>query len=75
MNEFNKIRMQYAGAIGLLCECSTEVSKETRELINDAVDDWCKITGWRKKIIFNRIEVLLPKEELAEKNKENKNVS
>ena len=53
-------RMQYAGAIGLLCECSVQVDDETRECIKEAVEDWCEITGWRVSQTLHRIEVLPP---------------
>ena len=51
-------RLQYAGAIGLLCECSVQVDEETRECIEQAVQDFCKISeGWAWKRILDRIEV------------------
>ena len=52
-----KLRMQYAGAIGLLCELSVHVDDESRELIEQAVDDFCALTGWKKRRILDRIEV------------------
>ncbi len=55
-----ELRAKYAGAIGLLCECSVQVDEETRELIEDAVSDWCEVTGWTWRRILNRIEVTPP---------------
>lgn len=56
------VRLRYAGAIGLLCEASTEVSPDVREMIEAAVDDWCELTGFHRKRILDRIEVFLPTE-------------
>ncbi len=53
-------RLQYAGAIGLLCECSVRVDEDTRECIHQAVDDFCKLTGWTYRRILDRIEVEPP---------------
>lgn len=50
-------RLQYAGAIGLLCDLSVQVDEETREMIQQAADDFCKITGWKSRRILDRIEV------------------
>ncbi len=56
----NTLRLNYAGAIGLLCQASTEVSEETREAIISAVSDWCDLTGFSYKVIMNRVEVFPP---------------
>lgn len=53
-------RLQYAGAIGLLCECSVQVDDEYRELIEQAVTDYCELTGWTWRRILDRIEVSPP---------------
>ncbi len=61
MDTETKMRMQYGGAIGLLCEISPQVEDEDRESIQAAVEDWCELTGWSWKWILNRIEVFPPK--------------
>lgn len=58
-------RMNAAGLVGLLCECSLklyndEESEELRDNIEQAIRDWCGITGWTCKRILNRIEVFPP---------------
>jgi len=58
-------RMQYAGAIGLLCQASLKLkndseSEDIRDCIERAVRDWCKLTGWTYKRILHRIEVFPP---------------
>jgi len=59
-----KLRLGYAGAIGLLCELSTNLhgmdADENRDCIEDAVHDWCEITGWTCRRILDRIEVFPP---------------
>lgn len=61
----NAMRMSYAGAIGLLCECSMNLREgaerdEVRDNIERAVSDWCDLTGWTYKRILHRIEVFPP---------------
>ncbi|MDO8445167.1 MAG: hypothetical protein Q7T53_03525 [Deltaproteobacteria bacterium] len=56
------VRMAYAGAIGLLCECSLKVgnsneAEEIRDSIESAVADWCALTGWTMRRTLQRIEV------------------
>jgi hypothetical protein len=58
--------MGYAGAIGLLCELSTQIRDcgakrdEYLDSIERCVADWCGITGWTYKRILHRIEVFPP---------------
>jgi hypothetical protein len=66
MTKENEIRMKYAGAIGLLTECHLHLSNqiesaEIRVSIQDAISDWCEITGWQMKVILNRIELIPPR--------------
>lgn len=61
------MRMQYAGAIQLLCDCSLALRRggecdEMRDNIVRAVDDWCTLTGWTYQRILHRIELFPPKE-------------
>lgn len=62
------MRMQYAGAIGLLCELSTQLRNSGGERddhldsIERCVNDWCNLTGWTYKRILHRIEVFPPQE-------------
>lgn len=60
-------RMNYAGAIGLLCECSVHLrpgveSEELRGLIEEAVVDWASVTGFQVRRVLDRIEVFPPRE-------------
>ena len=63
MMDANAMRMGYAGAIGLLCELSTELRNsggqrdEQLDNIERCVSDWCDLTGWTYKRILHRIEV------------------
>lgn len=61
------LRLQYAGAIGLLCELSVHLSDRDREerderlgMIEQAVGDFCKLTGWTYRRVLHRIEVFPP---------------
>jgi hypothetical protein len=60
----NTLRLGYAGAIGLLCEVSASLggidADENRDCIEEAVRDWCEITGWTCRRILDRIEVSPP---------------
>lgn len=56
----HEIRTKYAGAIFLLCECSTEVEEDTRESIKMVISDWCKATGWKMTRTLDRIDVNPP---------------
>lgn len=65
MKTDTQIRMQYAGAIGLLCEASVMLGNgsekdEMRDSIEQAVSDWCALNGWTYKRILHRIEVNAP---------------
>ena len=60
-----RMRMQYAGAVGLLCECSTMLrsgaeADEMRDAIERAVNDWAALTGWTVQRTLHRIEVFPP---------------
>ena len=56
----DRVRLAYAGCIGLLCEVSTEVDTDTRESIIQAVTAWCEHTGWTMKCTLDRIDVMPP---------------
>lgn len=61
----NKQRMNYAGAIGLLCECSVNLGNgaeadDMRDSIEQAAHDWAAGSGWTVRRILNRIEVFPP---------------
>lgn len=63
--DVTQLRMQYAGAIGLLCELSTQLSRngeraDNLDSIELAVADFCKLTGWSYRRIVHRIEVFQP---------------
>lgn len=66
MTKEDKIRMQYAGAIQLLCECHLQLPGDTleaedlRDSIQHAVDDFCRVTGWTSKTILRRIDLYPP---------------
>jgi len=62
LDEASKIRMQYSGAVGLLADLALQVDEESRESIEQAVEDWCKITGWTWKRTLSRISLNPPKE-------------
>lgn len=64
--ENNMLRMQYAGAIGLLCEISTRITDEfEKEALIAAVADWCELSGWQMRVVLDRVEVLPPPEASA----------
>lgn len=58
------IEMRYAGAIGLLCECSVHLkgpdADDLRDSIEQAVSDWCDGSGWTWKRILDSIDVEPP---------------
>lgn len=54
------IRIQYAGAVQLLCEASTRVDEDTREKIQFAVEDWCMLTGWSWLQVSDSILLVRP---------------
>lgn len=64
-NEQCRMRLQYAGAINLLCNLSLTLgdddeAEENRDLIMQASADWCKITGWTVERVLDRIELIPP---------------
>jgi len=59
-NEQRELRMKYAGAIGVLCECSVLVDEDTRDSIEMAVGDWCNQTGWTMTRTLDRVDVMPP---------------
>jgi hypothetical protein len=62
MTEQDRIRMQYAGAIGLLCELSTRITDpDDQDMLDAAVQDWCEISGWTWQRILDRVELLPPR--------------
>lgn len=52
--------MNWAGCIQVLCKCSGQVDKETRERIDNAVADWCKETGWTMEPTTAGIDIFPP---------------
>ena len=55
------LHFHYAGMAGLLCTASVEVSEETRECIEAALEDWCKLNpGWRAKKVLSRYSLIPP---------------
>jgi len=65
MSTKKSMEMRYAGAIGLLCECSVALGNgsekdELREMILQAAQDWCADSGWTVKQVLHRIEVSPP---------------
>lgn len=55
------LHFHYAGMAGLLCTASVEVSEETRECIEAALADWCKLNpGWRTKKVLSRYSLIPP---------------
>lgn len=59
------MRLQYAAAIGLLCELSTRLTRtlERDDDLNSielAVSDFCELTGWTYRRVLHRIEVFPP---------------
>lgn len=60
------LKMKYAGAIGLLCECSVSLGNgvektELRDMIERAAQDFCEINpGWTYRRVLHRIEMIPP---------------
>lgn len=59
------VRLNHAGAIGLLCSISTELRDSSGrddylDSIQRCVADWCDISGWTFKRTLHRIEVFPP---------------
>ena len=68
MDKATKTKMQYAGAIALLCEChlylpNGDSAEELRESIQQAVADFCDVSGWTSQQTLNRIELIPPEPE------------
>lgn len=60
-----ELRMQYAGAVGLLCELSPHLSciidrDDYLNSIELAAADFCRLTGWSYRRVVHRIEVFPP---------------
>jgi len=60
MEDSRELRLLCAGAIGVLCDCSTKVDEEARDQIERVVSDWCKLTGWTYSRLIDSIEVIPP---------------
>ncbi|KKN04270.1 hypothetical protein LCGC14_1099280 [marine sediment metagenome] len=56
MTDEEKLRMQYAGTLGLLCQMAVHATDEHRELIEQALID-AEPFGFRWRRILNRFEV------------------
>lgn len=59
-------RLNHAGMVGLICELALHLraGEERDELIDkaeQAINDWCVLTGWTYKRILHRLEVFPPK--------------
>lgn len=61
-SEINHLRLERAGAIGLLCEISVffNSSTECKPMIVEAVEKWCEDTGWTMVQTLDRVEVFPP---------------
>ena len=61
-SEEDNIRMQYAGAIRLLCDLSVQITDaEDQQVLDRCVQDWCEITGWNMQRKIDRVEISPPK--------------
>lgn len=65
MSTETKLRLHFAGAIGLLCESALQLqhsaeNDELRDNIERCVADWCRLTGWTYRRVLHRIEVFPP---------------
>ena len=59
--EQNRMRLQYAGAIGLLAEVMPYVPDEdVRDSIEQACLDWAVMTKWGVRRILNRMDLTPP---------------
>ena len=57
------VRMEYAGAIGLLCELSIHITdEEDQDALDQCVASWCRLTGWTWRRTLDRVEVFPPEE-------------
>ena len=64
MNKQKLMRMQYAGAIGFLCHVSTKITDpEDQAALDQAVADWCDLTGWTWRRILDRVDVFPSEQE------------
>lgn len=58
----SQMRLQYAGAIGLLAEIMPHVPDgETRDQIEQACLDWAAMTKWGVRRILNRMDLTPPR--------------
>jgi hypothetical protein len=60
LNEKDRLRLQYAGAIGLLAECCVYVPEDLRESIERACLDWAAGTKWGVRRLLDRIDLYPP---------------
>ena len=64
MTDEQTLRLQYAGAIGLLCSLSTRITdEEDQEQLDRAVADWCEFSGWTWRRVLDRVDVFPPANE------------
>lgn len=61
------LRLQYAASVGLLCELALHLSDRDKseqadylDSIEQAVKDFCTLTGWTYRRVLHRIEVFPP---------------
>lgn len=47
LNDIEKLRILYAKAVSLLCECAPYMDDERREGISAVASEFCDSTGWR----------------------------
>lgn len=61
LSEGMQFRLLASGLVGLLCEVSTSITDpEQQEMLDAAVTEWCKLTGWTWQRTLDRVEVFPP---------------
>lgn len=65
MTKQQETEMRYAGAIRVLAEAMVHLTdnadaREVREMADEAIDDWCALSGWERHDILNRVELVPP---------------
>lgn len=66
-SENRKLRMQYAGTIGVLAELSGHYNlsnvndrEEAVETLHTVADDWCSLSGWNYEVVGHKLSVYPP---------------
>lgn len=65
MTRDEALKFNHAGMAGLLCDVALHLREgaecdELRDLIEQAIADWCGLTGWTYRRILHRIELMPP---------------